>query len=504
MCGCASETAFEKAILNNANFDILIANGNIVDGSGDLPYLADVLIRADTIAYIGKVDTSSISYDSFIDASGKVVAPGFIDVHAHGNALSDTPMDNFLKMGVTTIVLGQDGSHPTANTSGGTVDLVDWMDLLEEKGPAVNVALLAGHATLRREAGVDYADDPTAAQLREMAQNLQAALNAGCYGLSTGLEYVGGMSAKEDELVALAKVVGNDDGIMMSHVRNEDDDKVEQSIEELLRLGEHCKVHVSHMKVVYGKGADRAREILGKLESARDQEIEVSADVYPYLASYTTIGIVFPEWAKTVEQFEEAKRTRNKELREYLFNRVQKRNGPKSTLLAGNQYAGKTLDQAAADLGISFVDLLMQFGPGGGSGAYFIMEDSLMSTLLLHPETMVSSDGSPTMRHPRGYGTFARIIQRYVVERKQLTIKEAVRKMTTLSAKTMGIERRGLLKVGNFADVIVFDPQNVKENATYLDPYQTASGFDEVMVNGISVVKEETVLSPRAGRLLRK
>ncbi|MEP1093933.1 MAG: amidohydrolase family protein [Cyclobacteriaceae bacterium] len=231
--------------------------------------------------------------------------------------------------------------------------------------------------------------------------------------------------------------------------------------------------------------------------------MEVSADVYPYLASYTTIGIVFPEWAKTVEQFEEAKRTRNKELREYLFNRVQKRNGPESTLLAGNQYAGKTLEQAAADLQISFVDLLMQIGPGGGSGAYFIMEDSLMSTLLLHPEAMISSDGSPTMRHPRGHGTFARIIQRYVV-RKQLAIEEAVRKMTALPAKTLGIERRGLLKAGNFADVVVFDPQNIKENATYLDPYRTASGFDEVLMNGISVVKQEAILSPQAGRLLRK
>ncbi|MEP5613586.1 MAG: N-acyl-D-amino acid deacylase, partial [Cyclobacteriaceae bacterium] len=381
--GCSPKSDF-----HNTNFDILIANGKIVDGSGGQPYLADVLVRADTIAYMGKVDTTQITYKSLIDATGKVVSPGFIDVHAHGNPLSDTPMDNFLKMGVTTIVLGQDGSHPTRDSNDGKVGLIDWMGLLEEKGSATNVAMLAGHATLRREAGIDYADDPTAAQLQEMKENLESALKAGCFGLSTGLEYVGGMSAKEEELETLAKVVGGKSAIMMSHVRNEDDDQVEQSIEELLSLGEHCKVHVSHMKVVYGRGSERADELLSKLASARADGIEVSADVYPYLASYTTIGIVFPEWAKTIEQFEVAKRTRNKELREYLFNRVQKRNGPEATLLAGNQYAGKTLAQAATELGLSFVDLILQIGPNGGSGAYFIMEDSLMSTLLLYPETM--------------------------------------------------------------------------------------------------------------------
>ncbi|MEP1094919.1 MAG: hypothetical protein ABJG78_07390 [Cyclobacteriaceae bacterium] len=269
MFGCASKTAFEKVISINANFNTLIANGNVVDGSGGESYLADVLIRADTIAFIGKVDTSLISYDSFIDATGKVVSPGFIDVHAHGNPLSDTPMDNFLRMGVTSIVLGQDGSHPTTDNSGRTVDLVGWMDLLQEKGAAVNIAMLAGHATIRKDAGVDYADDPNVEQLQQMKENLQSALDAGCYGLSTGLEYVGGMSAKEEELIALAGVVGGNGGVMMSHVRNEDDDKVEQSIEELLSLGEHCKVHVSHMKVVYGKGEKRARELLSKLTSAR-------------------------------------------------------------------------------------------------------------------------------------------------------------------------------------------------------------------------------------------
>lgn len=501
---CAPSSEFEKLISDNNNFDLLISNGTIVDGSGDPPYMGDLLIRADTIAYIGKVNSNKVSFSTSIDASGKVVTPGFIDVHSHGNPLSDTPMDNFLKMGVTTIVLGQDGSHPSKDQNGSAIDLPEWMNLLSSKEPQVNVAMLAGHATLRRNAGVSYADDPTETQLIEMKEQLKAALDAGCYGMSTGLEYVGGMAAEEAELVALAKVLGGYDGIMMSHVRNEDDDQVEKSLDELLNLGEHCKVHVSHMKVVYGKGAERANEILQILESARNEDVEVSADVYPYLASYTGIGIVFPKWAKTAEQFNEAKQTRNKELRTYLFDRVQKRNGPSATLLAANEYAGKTLEQAAADLDISFVDLLMQIGPNGGSGAYFIMEDSLMSTFLLDSDVMVSSDGSPTMRHPRGHGTFARIIERYVVERGQLAIEEAVRKMTTLPAATLGIEKRGSLRVGNFADVLVFDPSRVKENATYLDPYQTATGFDEVVLNGIQMIKGDSLVSERSGRLLRK
>ncbi len=501
---CNQETEFSKLIAGSNTFDLLIINGSIVDGTGSEPYAADLLIRADTIAYIGRVDTTRINYKSAINAKEQVVTPGFIDTHAHGDPLFGDKMDNFIAMGVTTIVLGQDGSHPTRTINGQEFGLVNWMDSLMKKLPQINVAMFAGHASIRRKARVAYEDAPTDDQLKEMGDLLKELLENGCYGISTGLEYIGGMHAKEGELTYLAKIVGENGGIMMSHMRNEDNDQVEQSIDELLKFGQYCSVHASHLKVVYGKGSARANEILNQLESAKNRGINISADIYPYLASYTTIGILFPEWAKTQEQFDLAKVTRREELETYLFNRVNQRNGPEATLMAGNQYAGKTLAQAAEENSISFVDLLMQIGPRGGSGAYFIMEDSLMSTLIGHPITMICSDGSPTMRHPRGHGTFARMIERFVMERDQLSLEEAVRKMTGLPATTVGLEKRGTLKTGNYADILVFSPGEVRENATYLDPFQLASGFNHVIINGIEVIKDGSILDHRPGLLLRR
>lgn len=500
---CKQQTAFDQLVSENKDFDVLISNGSIVDGSGNPPFSADVLIRADSIAFIGDVDSTQINAVRSINATGKVVSPGFIDAHAHGDPLRGGDFSNFISMGVTTIVLGQDGSHPII-VGNPDFDLTDWMDSLERLKPQLNVAMMAGHATLRYEAGVLYDEDPTQEQLYDMLDQLQAYFEAGVYGLSTGLEYVEAMNAKEDELIAMAKKVGENDGIMISHMRNEDDDQIEKSLNELLALGNYCKVQATHMKVVYGKGRERAMELIQMMDDARNAGVVASADVYPYLASYTTIGIVFPEWAKTQEKFEIAKSERKTELEDYLFNRVNQRNGQEATLLARNKYAGKTLAQAAESEGVSFVELLMQIGPRGGSGAYFIMEDSLMSTLLINSNTMISSDGSPTMRHPRGYGAFARVIERYVIDRKQLSIEEAVRKMTGLPAQTFVIENRGLLKQGYKADILVFNPEEIKENATYIDPFKKATGFDYVFINGKLVLKNGDQISSTSGQLLRK
>jgi N-acyl-D-amino-acid deacylase len=500
---CTTKSNQSDLSIPSGDYDILIQNGLLSDGTGSNPYFADLLIRGDSIAHIGKINQDLVSYSEVIDATGKIVSPGFIDTHAHGDPLSSTSFENFVRMGVTTILLGQDGSHPSIY-NGTDISLAEWMNQVDKTELQLNIAMLAGHATLRKNAGILYTDQPSEEQLQMMVNDLRSALNSGCYGISTGLEYVGGMSAKQRELESLAEIVGAYDGIMMSHVRNEDDDQIEKSINELLSLGSFCKVHVSHMKVVYGIGKNRAQEILGMLVSAKNKGILVSADVYPYIASYTTIGILFPEWAKTNDQFELAKEDRLDELKDYLVNRVNKRNGPSATLLAGNEYARKTLETASSELNVPFVEVLLQIGPDGGSGAYFIMEDSLMSTFILHPGSMISSDGSPTMRHPRGYGTFARIIERYVIERNQLTIEEAIRKMTSLPANTIGIDKRGIIKVGNYADLLVFDPNKVEERATYLDPYQTAKGFDQVIINGNLVLNEDSLINTNAGQLLKK
>lgn len=271
----------------------------------------------------------------------------------------------------------------------------------------------------------------------------------------------------------------------MSHMRNEDDHALEDSIAELLEQGDDARVHISHLKSVYGSGTARAEEILGILDDARANGVSITAEIYPYSASYTGIGIVFPVWAKTQEQFDVAKVERREELAEYLRNRVNQRNGPEATLLGTDPWTGKTLADVAHEMELPFEDVLIDvIGPRGASGAYFVMNDELQARLLQDPNVGVCSDGSPTGFHPRGHGTFAKIIETYVNELGVLSLPEAVAKMTSFPAGILRLYDRGAVKANMKADLIVFDPQAVRETASYPDPLRLADGFDIVIVNG--------------------
>lgn len=477
-------------------------DGSIIDGTGSEAFSADLLVHDGKIVFMGEVNLDRIEVGKAIDARGKVVTPGFIDVHAHGNPLSDVSFKSFLANGTTTILLGQDGYHPSLANS--QFNILPWMEAAERSDLELNVALFAGHGSLRRLAQIANEGIPGQTQMDAMVSALREALEAGCFGMSTGLEYVPGMYAQKPELEALAKVLGEYDAVMASHMRNEDDDAIEASIHELLSLGEFCQVHASHLKVVYGKGAKRGGEILALIDSAEQVGMQVTADVYPYIASYTGIGILFPKWAKTRVQFEQALKTRKKELETYLHDRVIKRNGPEATLFGSGKYAGKTLAEAAREEGKSYVELLLSVGPQGASGAYFIMDRELQDTFITDPEVMIASDGSPTMLHPRGHGTMARIIEQYVVQEKTLTLSSAIHKMTGLPAQTMGITDRGLLQVGLAADLLVFVPESIKEKATFSDPYQLSEGFDQVVVNGELAWSNQELIDGASGRLLKK
>lgn len=498
LVACQSKSRFEQLLSRTDQFDIAIINGTVYDGLGQADYQADLLIKDGTIAFIGDIDTSKISYSKLLDAKGKVVSPGFIDLHVHGNPLSTTSFQNFPAMGVTTIVLGQDGSHP------GSSGLPAYINALETAELETNVALFAGHGSLRREAEIANEGTPSADQLNEMNTLLHAAFEAGAFGLSTGLEYVPGMYAQKDELTGLAKIVSANSGVLMSHVRNEDDDKVEASLQELFDLGEFCDVHISHIKVVYGKGEARGEGILELIDKQKQAGTNITADVYPYTASYTGIGILFPSWCKTNDQFQQVLKTRKKELEAYLEARVIKRNGPEATLFGSGKYAGKTLAQVAKEEQRTYVDVLMDIEPQGASGAYFIMDEALQDVFITSPDISIASDGSPTMLHPRGHGTQARIIQKYVEEQKSLSLEEAIYKMSGLPAKTIGLTNRGVLKEGNKADVLIFNPDNIHEIATYSNPHQLAEGFNEVIING-QIVRENGESSHiNAGKLLKK
>jgi N-acyl-D-amino-acid deacylase len=468
------------------SFDWLIAGGTVVDGTGAPGRQADVLLRDGRIAFVGAIDPDTIEVRNRFDARGLVVAPGFIDAHAHGDPVANPGFQNFLAMGVTTIVLGQDGGGPPART------LASHMDAVDAARPGVNVAYLVGHNTVRRESGVGHADDPGAGGLARMAELVALGLDAGAFGLSTGLEYDPGVRARLDELVALARPVADRGGVVMSHMRSEDEDRVEAALGELIEQGRRsgAAVHASHLKVVLGRDPARADRMLAAMARARAGGVQVTGDVYPYTASFTSLAILFPEWARPPHGYRAVVRARRAELAEHLRQRVRSRNGPEATLLGTGRWAGRTLADVARELDRPFEQVLIDLGPGGASAAYFVMDETVMRRFLQDPFVAVSSDGSPTMLHPRGHGAFARVIRRYVVEEPLLSIEEAVRKMTGLTASIVGlddparVDPRGRIRAGWVADLVVFDPPRVQDRAEYHDPHRLAEGMRAVWIGG--------------------
>ncbi len=474
--------------------DMLIKGATVYDGSGSEPASEDVGIKGDQIVFLGNSDQEDVLAEQEIDANGYVLSPGFIDLHAHGNPIETPEFENFISMGVTTIALGQDGSSP--------LDLGVWLDQMDTINIGPNIAMFIGHGSLRRMVGIGTDPEPSFEKIEEMKNVLNQHL-PGLFGMSTGLEYVPGLYANETELLALAETVGQNQKLIMSHMRNEDDDQLINSINELIRQGEFSRVHISHLKSVYGKGRERAEEILKVLEEANSHGIQITADVYPYNASYTGISILFPEWAKTRADFDAAMPARRQELETFLENKVNLRNGPEATLIGSGPFKGRNLSQVADDLDKSFVEVLIDdIGPQGASGAYFVMNAELQNRLIQSPLVGISSDGSPTMHHPRGYGSFAKVIDTFVVKDSLLTLQEAIYKMTSFPASILQLQDRGSIEIGKKADLILFKPENIKALATYEDPHQVAKGFDYVMVNG-EFVKSKEGLPTLSGKLLK-
>ena len=489
-------------------YDLLIINATIVDGTGSEAYTGSLLIDDGVIVSVGDVYAGEGNANTVIDADGRIVSPGFIDTHSHGNPLSTPRFDNFLSMGVTTISLGQDGRSP------GMDNITGWMDEVDSRGTGPNVIHFVGHNALRsyveapRESGLDQS------YIEEMQQIIRNSLSAGSFGMSTGLEYDHGTFADLPELIALAEPVAEAGALVMSHMRSEDDDRIMESVNELLEQGRGsgAAVHASHMKIVFGDEISQAEEVLELMNEAREDGLQVTGDVYPYTASFTGISIVFPEWALPPNDFDEVAASRRGELEEYLRNRVNLRNGPEATLFGTDPWAGMTLADVAEELGKPFEEVLIDdIGPGGASAAYFVMNEDVMQRFLQDPYVMVSSDGSPTMRHPRGYGTFAKIIREYVNELELLSLEEAVRKMSGLPAETLGLTdsetvtvRRGLIQEGFAADLLIFDPAAVRDNATFEDPHTLAEGFSWVFVNGVAVIEEGELNEERPAGVLRR
>jgi N-acyl-D-amino-acid deacylase len=460
----------------------LFRDVSLVDGTGAPPRQANVLVTGDRIARIARPARERVPAGTrVVEGAGRVLAPGFIDLHSHGDPLRSS-YETFLAMGVTTISLGQDGGGPVA---GPDFDFAGWRRAMDRAPLDVNVAPLVGHGTIRRAAQVpDNVARPDAAGLQRMTALLDAELRAGMFGLTYGLEYVPGIYSETPELAALGRVVARHDRVAMSHMRSENDDAIEASIDELIASTPGARAHISHLKVVFGRGEARARALLDFLATKRRQGVRLTADEYPYNAGYTGIAILFPQWALPPTDYAAVVRERRQELYAHLVARMTRRGGPGALLLGTGPNAGRTLEQVAQAAGRHYADVLIELGPEGGSGAHFTMDQVLQDALLVDPHVAFSTDGGPGMRHPRATGTYAKLIEDYVVRDRKLTLHEMVRKATGFPARILGLRDRGVVRVGAKADLVLFNPANVRARSSFVEPLLQAEGFDLVLVNG--------------------
>jgi dihydroorotase/N-acyl-D-amino-acid deacylase len=520
LAACARDSSSAERADAPSRYDVLIAGGTVIDGTGSAPYRADVAISGDRIVRVSRSPLERDSATRVIDATGRVVAPGFIDLHAHLDPLLRLPgAESAVRQGVTTALGGPDGSSPWP--------LAPYLDSAQALGLGLNVAFLTGHNTMRRRV-MGMADRaPTADELRRMREMVAQAMGDGAWGLSTGLKYLPGAYAKTDEVVALAQAASDSGGIYTSHLREEGLGLID-GVEEAIEIGRraHIPVILTHHKVVGKPMWGASVRTLAMIDSARAAGIDVMADQYPYTATYTGIGVLVPAWAMADGDSAFARRLGEPALRDSIvkgivFNILNDRGGGD---LARVQLAkvswkpeleGKTLADWARERGMQptpetgaelVIDALQR---GGASAIYHVLDDADVERIMRYPHTMIASDGRLVRPgeghpHPRWYGTFPRVLARYVRERHVLTLEEAVHKMTGMPAKRLGLSDRGQVADGMYADVVVFDPATVEDRATFENPHQYPVGIDYVLVNGVAVVDGGKFTDARAGRVLRR
>jgi len=498
-------------------FDILIAGGKVVDGSGNPWYDADVGIRGDTIAAVGKLSDAKAA--ERIDARGLVVAPGFIDIHSHGRRgiFSVPTAENYLREGVTTIIEGPDGSSP--------LPLKPFFESLAKTPISINFAAFVGQGTIRQQVIGLANRNATPAEIARMKDLAAEAMRDGAFGLSTGLFYVPGNFTPTEEVIEIAKVVGRMGGMHISHMR-EEAGHVLDSVRETIRIGEEggLPTQITHHKIIGQPNWGRSVDTLKLVEEARARGVDVTIDQYPYTASSTGIAALFPQWAleggqkSVVERLgAPAERARIKAV--IVENIKVDRGGgdPQNISIASCSFdrslAGKNLAEITRARGVAATfenaaDTAIELQQKGGCSAiYHAIEEQDVVRILRSPYTMIASDGEipvfgQAAPHPRSYGTFARVLGVYVREQHVLTLEDGVRRMSGYPAARLKLWDRGLLRPGMKADVVLFDPEKIAGRATFEKPHQYSVGVRDVIVNGKFVMRDDAVTSERPGRVL--
>jgi len=520
-------------------FDLLFKNAKVVDGTNAPWYIADVAVKDGKIAKIGKICESEAA--KTVDAKGNVLSPGFIDIHSHSDRsiLSCKLNESRILQGITTELAGDCGNSPMPvnperlhllrNNLGADITWTDakgFFDVLEKNGTSVNFATMVGHGTIR-VAAMGYDDrDPTPEELQKMREYTAESMEQGCYGLTTGLIYTPGCFAKNEEVIELAKVIAPYGGFYKSHMRNEGDD-VLKSVEDTVQVGIEAgiPVQVVHHKITGRKNWQyKGYATLAYIERAREQGLDVTVDQYPYCASATTLASVMPKWALEGGYTKLVERLKDSETRKKITDEIKDRFEKNlrvwtdvyvtSLNSEANAWAkGKNIQEIADKLGKdpfdATIDLLIEEN-GNVRQLTFGMCEEDIEMIMKKPFTMIGSDGSAMpldttdVPHPRNHGTFPRVLGEYCRERKLFSLETAINKMTGMPAARIGLGDRGVIKAGMWADLVLFDPDKIKDTPTYAKPNVACEGILQVYVNGTLTAENGLHTGALAGKVLRR
>ena len=522
---------------NQISYDLLVRNGTIIDGSGEKSFKGSIAINADTIAAIGDLKNAVGSVE--IDASGLTVAPGFINMLSWANVslIEDGRSQGDIRQGVTLEVMGEGHSMGPLNEAmklemkesqqNITYDinwttLGEYLEYLEEKGISTNIASFVGNGTLREYVMNYETRPPNATELEKMKELAKEAMEEGAVGLSTSLIYVPSGHAKTEEIIELAKVAAAYDGMYVSHIRDEEEHLLD-AVQELITISREAEIRseIYHFKASGNANWHLLDSAITLVDNARKEGLPITTDMYMYNASSTGLNVVLPAWAKEGGHKKTMELIAQPEKRNQMIKEIDFHVPPEKILLVGfrneqmRQLIGKTLAEIAEDRNISAAEAVVDLIQEDNSRiqvVYFSMSEENIKKKLALPYMAICSDaGSYTNEgvfleqstHPRAYGSFARLLGHFVRDEKVISLEEAIYKLTSLPATNLKLKNRGLLKAGYYADVVLFDADKIKDNATFANPHQYATGMKYVFVNGIPVLRDGEHTGAFPGRVVR-
>lgn len=527
ICGCSTPKTY----------DVLIKSGQIIDGSGTALFIGDIGINKDTIVAIGNLQMAKGKLE--VDATGLVVAPGFINMLSWANVslIEDGRSQGDIRQGVTLEILGEGQSMGPLNNSmkeqmknnqqNITYDiewtsLGEYLEFLENKGVSTNIASFVGNGTLRLHTMGYEKRPPTTAELDKMKELTRQAMEEGAVGLSTSLIYVPSGHANTEEIIELAKVVAEYDGMYISHIRNEEN-KLLDAVQELITISKEAKIRseIYHFKASGNSNWQLMDEAIKLIDDARNEGLPITTDMYMYNASSTGLNVLLPEWAKEGGHNKTMELIQIHDKRQQMIDEINFHVPPEKILLVGfknknlRNLIGKTLAEVASERNISpketIVDLIYEDNSRIQVVYFSMSEDNIKKKLTLPYMSICSDAGSYATEgvfliqstHPRAYGSFARLLGKYVREEKVITLEEAIHKLTLLPATNLKIKKRGALKTGFYADITIFDPAKIQDQATFEKPHQYATGMIHVFVNGTQVLKDGEHTGALPGRVVR-